>query len=600
MMTNPKVYKQRRLDTLVRSLIGNDGPGENGRASSDLGRVFCSELEEAIEIAESLGLTPGFKPYHFFDTSHVWTNQVYVDEVIEKKVGQLLHQTYKHDLFQLITNVEARELLSPLADTVAGRTVEVSMNAPSKKFRQSPFEMVCRYIELSGLQKEFWGIRTYHFPRAGYGIFKDQAVRDELIMRKIDILLEKQFSGSLVNLIQNVSSKEVFSPFTEYLNRRPVEVCLRRLQNHHNAYEIISRYIIIQGLQPRFSNFQPYHLAKTTSGTFNDRAVRDSLLVRKIDQLLEEWWFDGDFTKLLAHIDGKRLAKPFIDELDGAEIEVNMQKVCQKLGESPYRMLRRYSQLKGKTFPYARNCFIKNPRCRSRRIAGNLNYYDLSIIRRKGQDTSTYGFRQYDGDEKSVTHQLIADLYKERLPQTPAVYLGLETETFTSLLTFNNMIEVDISNSTVIERDKRVFNAMKGVQKNGLADTRSTLQGLDIRYGDFYEEIALLDGQYSLINFDTCGHLSKNKIKALVRLFERNIVADHAVIYVTLDNSGLGKSRAQKAGFDDQIDATHNEVVQAGNRFGYDVAPEFDLEYVGGTNGNTRPMLLLGYYAIGA
>ncbi len=55
--------------------------------------------------------------------------------------------------------------------------------------------------------------------------------------------------------------------------------------------------------------------------------------------------------------------------------------------------------------------------------------------------------------------------------------------------------------------------------------------------------------QNNFINLDYLGHLSKSKEYAVQQLFERNLLASPALMFITLENSGLAQARAVEQGY---------------------------------------------------
>jgi len=525
------------------------------------------------------------KPYHFKQTPRsAYKGQSTADDLLVKKIDQTLERKYDGDLGALIVATNQQELLSPFDDVLHGQHVDVSMGVIGHKFGESPFLLISRYIEKKELSDKFGSLRPYHFKMAAIGTYDDQTVVEEVLVKKIDQVLEQEFEGDLFTLITNVYAENLLSPFKDDLNGQQVSVSMGAVSHKFESspFLMVSRYIELKELQDEFSGIRPYHLKQSSKKSMEDKKIAAELLVKKVEQVYEKGGFE-DMTHFISHVSSKDLFSPYEDKLNGKPVNVSINALARTFGSSPFLMMKRYFSLKKKLFSYTKSCFLGPYATRARRVSGNFNKSDLEKIRNNSDlNTSEYGFRSFNSEDKDVTRELIAESYIDRLGDADLKYLGLESETFSSLSWFAEMLNYDADNSTVIERNSRVYRAMKAIQQYSTKELKRTLRGLDIRNGDFFKELRRLKHPYNLVNFDTVGHYCKSKDEALTKLFSQGLLDPQAMIFVTLDNSGLGKNRAERAGFSNQIQAVNATVLSSATVHSYTAHPEFQLEYVGG------------------
>ncbi|MFQ5621204.1 MAG: hypothetical protein ACE5FT_05135, partial [Candidatus Nanoarchaeia archaeon] len=581
------------LSPLRDTLSGQEVNVSMGSVGQKLGCGPYNMVKQYIEVKNIQGYEK-LRPYHFRKaTSGTFSDQGLVDELLVKKIEQVLPH-YDNNLVQLITETNVSDFQRPLHDTLCGRPVEVSMGAWIKIFNSNLFQMLAHYIDIEKIEG-FEGFRPYHLSQASRRTFKDQSVIDELLVKKIEQLLPK-YDNNLTTLITQTTKDEIRSPLQDTLNGEEIEVSMRSMVNAlgHSPYNMVRRYIEVKNIQG-YEKLRPYHFSQASNGTFKDQSVIDELLVKKIEQLLPK--YDNNLTTLITQTILRDLQSPLQDTLNGEEIEVSMHQLVQGLGSSPFEIYEHYFKLKGMPFPYTRDCFVGSPDLRRRRIGGKLSKYDLKRIREEDKyNTSAYGFRIFKGPDKDTTREIIAEYYFDMIGEDPARYLGLESEQFSSLQEFSRLLNWDGPSATVIERDERVYNTMCSIQQGATNGLKQILNEVDIIHGDFDDEVARLMKTYNLINLDTCGHLSQDKERSVNQLFKNKRFADKSVLYVTLDNSGIGKKRAQAQGYDDQIAALDDMVHKAASTSGYSIGDKFTLSYDGGTTKRKRPMIIAGFY----
>ncbi len=352
---NVKLKREKRINEIVEYIIANNGPDEDGMGHPRRSRLKYSDLDTALTRAQQRSFCKNVKPYHFFNTMQIYGNSWIVDEIIIKKIDQLLATKYDGNLADLIINTTQKELiLEPLIDFIDGRPIKVIVssavwNCHADKY--GVFEMVHRYIKLKGLEKNFEDLRPYHFNKATPGTYHNSKFVDEVIAKKIDQLLDEKYQGDLVNLIKNTTHYELSEPLFDYLDGRKITIsmsrpCSKAGARQYSPYEVVSRYIKVKGLT-KFNNLKPYHFPVAPQGTFNNQEIVDELLVKKLDQVLETK-YGGNLPKLIKNTNAKELLSPFIDYLDGRPIEGSMSMVGYKVGNSsPHDMLLNYIKLKG-------------------------------------------------------------------------------------------------------------------------------------------------------------------------------------------------------------------------------------------------------------
>ncbi len=338
--------KRNTIEEIADFLLENGGITEEGRVHYELKGARCEELESAIVMAELRGLPKGFKPYHARQIKCVWDNPEYVENVLVSKIDQVLEEKCKDSLFDLITKTVTSHLFSHFKDEVNGKALKVSMRSVSGKFNQCAFEMVKKYVDLKGI-KGFENLKPYHFKQASQNTWDDECIVNEVLKRRIGELLKENYNNDFVKLISKVSYEELVAPIRDKLDGKDVEVSLVRFSKKFgdNIYNILKAYVGLEGLEG-FENFKPYHLNNTTRNTWNDQSALDEVLMRKVDQLLEEK-YEGSLARLIECTDKFELFTPIKDNLGGKDINISVYSVGQKFNDSPYLMIKSYIDLKG-------------------------------------------------------------------------------------------------------------------------------------------------------------------------------------------------------------------------------------------------------------
>jgi len=358
---------------------------------------------------------------------------------------------------------------------------------------------------------------------------------------------------------------------------------------------MLKRYREIKGLT-EFAGLKPYHRqSKVSQGSFNDPKVVDELLTKKIDQLLAQK-FSGDHFRLLTEATIEDLLSPFIDKVGERPIEVSMAAVGKKFSDSPFAMLKRYHRLIGREFPYSPACFMGSPETRARRILGEFSGYDRRLMRTQSGDfnAAIFGMRSFAAPEKAVVRDMLIDAAASMLGDSSIYYVGLEDQNLRSLRLIREYLNFAPDRSVVVERDKRVFNAMEATRRHLPNGEGRAISQVQFRLGNIEDEIPRLSGRYNLVNLDFVGHLSRATERALRGLADGKL-QNKALIVVTLLNTALAKERSRQAGYSGGASAEllriMQEAVQA-KEPGAVVKLLGELQYQGGTGGALKTSMV--------
>ena len=189
--------------------------------------------------------------------------------------------------------------------------------------------------------------RPYHIRNVG-GVWQRQEYLDETLVKLVGQILQEKYDGSIVEMVKRTSQDDFSAPLIDLVDGRSIPVNCNRLFKHHNnsPYSLLMRYIELKGLQQRYAALRPFHFAKATNAYYDDTKSLDEIVVRKIDWLLAAS-YDNDLLKLAQNVTRRELSMPFVDILDGQEVEVSTHKVLSKLKSSTYDFVMRYVKLKG-------------------------------------------------------------------------------------------------------------------------------------------------------------------------------------------------------------------------------------------------------------
>jgi hypothetical protein len=537
------------------------------------------------------------RPYHLRRASvNTFLDPAICDEVLLKKFDHLL-LPYEGRLERLLPDLTAELMEKPFPDEVCGIVVSVSVKKLKLRCGHM-FSMVRRFIELRGLTAEFAAFRPYHMPRVGHGLYDDPKIVDEILEKKIDSLVAATADGRLESLITEPLEELLMSPLWEEIHGQRLAVSTIRTfaRFDHNHFHILRRYIELKGREAEFAGLRPYHLVQASKRTYADPAVVDEVIVKKVDQLRGQ--SELAFETFLAGVNAKDLMTNFSEPIAGGHFEVSVGQAFNLCGRSPHTMLRRYAKAKGIPFPYSKRCFMGDVDQRRRYLSGELTEWDIRQLRDSGghYDTGSLGFRQYSSSQKDVMRQLIVEEGIETLGDADVSYFGLETEQFVSLRLIAEQMNFRPSLSMVVQRDRRVYNAMHSTA----CSVYGRLKGTRCACGELVDVVRLLKLRpFNFINLDFDGYLSKSKIEAIEQLFQRGYVAERALFVVTLSNSGMDQCRSRRhTDSTDQVQ-TLSEVMTNASPGTYRVAGKFDITYSGGLNRKTgKSMLVVGFVVV--
>jgi hypothetical protein len=327
-------------------IVTHQGPDEEGRAHPTVKRMQIEIIEGALSIACRSGVSAELRPYHIKGQLGVWKDERYLNEVLVKRIDQLLREKFKGDLFKLFTESTAIDLIrTPLTEIVGGRTLKVSMAHIGTIFGGNLFQMLERYREIKGIT-EYANLKTYHMRTASQGTYNDPVIVDEVLVKKVEQVLKDIFKGDRFSLFIEATQKDLLSPLIDYVVGQPVKVTMDSIRHKFSdsPFRILARYREIKA-DSEFSKLRPYHMSVAPMGTFDDPAVVDEVLVKKIDNLLQEK-YGGDCLRLMTESTLDDISSPLVETIAGRPVTVSMDSVAKRFGYSPFRMLERYRELR--------------------------------------------------------------------------------------------------------------------------------------------------------------------------------------------------------------------------------------------------------------
>ena len=350
--------KNITVNEIVDYIIKNNGPDPDGRGHPFINRLSYKDLTDALAIAYEKKCCNNIKPYHFRYITGIYNNEWIINELIEKKIDQLLKMKYRGDLVNLITEASSKDILSPFREDKDGKKIRIDLVKIVEKIANNtsrPYAIISRYIEIKGLEKRYKGLKPYHFTITSGGTYDDPDIVDELLVKKIDQLLEEKYKKDIILLIQNTNLNELLTPFVDHLDGKSINVNMLTVAKKVNGkkqspFSMISHYIKLKGLADKFKELKPYHFNRTSWKTYNNQKVLSNLLVMKIDQLLQDK-YNGDLVSLIKRTTMEELFSPFVDRLDGKPINVSMIVVRKKMlknnKERGFSIISNYIKLKG-------------------------------------------------------------------------------------------------------------------------------------------------------------------------------------------------------------------------------------------------------------
>ncbi|MBW2969710.1 hypothetical protein KY319_01165 [Candidatus Woesearchaeota archaeon] len=152
--------------------------------------------------------------------------------------------------------------------------------------------------------------------------------------------------------------------------------------------------------------------------------------------------------------------------------------------------------------------------------------------------------------KEPIREELISNAI-EHLNTDDISYLGLEGAHFGSYLWLSDVFNVDPEKSLVAESSALNCRIMRSIVDNcdAIAPGKNyskggkVFKGLNLFNGDICDAVAQSSGKWNLINLDYTGCINDKKLKTLYSLLKNHLIADDAVLFMTLNNSPVFQER---------------------------------------------------------
>lgn len=166
-------------------------------------------------------------------------------------------------------------------------------------------------------------------------------------------------------------------------------------------------------------------------------------------------------------------------------------------------------------------------------------------------------------------------------------YLGLEGPHFCSFIDFASLAGDQLDSALFAEQDERSYHVMDSILRN-----RHVIRGGEIfrrahvDYGKLRDVLAGMrksSRKFNVLNLDYEGSICQEKMDTFTLLFEKNLLDDHALMVVTLNDSAYMCERVRRghptlgrkyaAGFqtNDQEKIMYDELSRLGALHGFEV-----------------------------
>jgi hypothetical protein len=334
---------------MAEYILTNNGPDKNGYAHPTPKRIRFEFLEEALDKAYRAGLSQEWRPYHFQGHVGTYSREQYVNELVVKKTEQVLKNQFNGELITLLTQIKAKELFSPLKDQIGDRTIQVPIQYVSKKFEESPYLFLLKYLELKGLDKDY-NLKPYHMSHLPRDSSNNESLFNEIVLKKGEQLLSQpKFKNDPFLLVTTLTNEDLHQPFMAPLGDKIIPVSTRTIMDvlGDSPFRFAKKLIEVKGL-PELSGLRPYHMqSRAQRGAFEDQKIVDEVIVKVLDSLLGSDKYQGNVLKLLTEASMDELALSHIDHLAGREIEVSLARVASLHCYDRYSILMHYRDLKG-------------------------------------------------------------------------------------------------------------------------------------------------------------------------------------------------------------------------------------------------------------
>ena len=455
-------------------------------------------------------------------------------------------------------------------------------------------------------------LRTYHF-NSVMSIWKTDKESGKPLARELTgLLMDRmlQRHRTLLDVIKNIKQEDFKNEQFKFETKDgTIQYNLRAMLG--TAYASSLNAAVMDWIthnpnaeiRTEYAGIKPWHFGMAPLGTWKGKQGKQNArqLTGQLIQKLHKIY--GTLTDIITHVTAEDFHKERLafQNRDGVITHTIESAFCEVyrsspsaaildwIKQQPERVRAQYSFVK----PIH---FVGTARTRARRLAGKLSPYDLRSVKKQNTyDTSVFGFKQYHSSDKDVMRWIMAEEAIKVLGDRDVRYLGLETEQFRGISAVYDQLNLNSFRSTVIERDPRVYNAMLAVKQRVRSKPGKAVRGTQIINGQLAEEVSKIRGRrYNYVNYDFQGFLSKGNVQAIETLFRKELLTKKAIIYVTLQETQLAKSRAKKAGFEDQVSAL-NQLMQDQSST-HTCKQMFTLDYQGGTTDRHKtPMIVVGY-----
>lgn len=547
-------------------------------------------------------------------------------DVLGNKIRLLLTKPkYGGNLGEFIRGVTWEELRQPYQETICGYTFTISSSTALGAFGHRRADALIAVIKAwSETDPQYLELATrlqpYHFAKVTAGTFtpmtetaeegaKVRASAIELLCVRVKQLLGPSPSNETIgSFVMNLRAKTLLASFSEEIDDHifpvsPVRAMAYFRNSPSDAISAVFQRLAVD--DPIFvewaAHLRPHHFVMNRLNTFTPSSdepaeiarAKETALSAVVDRfgVLLEVDYKGDFDKACRNVRFDDLRSSYQDTVAGVTFEISVVGATNALASSctVHAILSTYAKRHGLPFNLSPLCFTGCAVTREQRISGSLSRYDWRKIQNgPGKyDTSIFGFRQFDAPDKEIVRELAFDRAVSFLCGAPAVYLGLETEQFSSLRKLTELTDIDTG--IVVERDTRVHAAMESARTSAPPELRRLLQPIQILSGDFNEVVSGLSVpatcRFNTVNYDTMGRLSKGKLEVIDNLFANDLLADRAMLIVTISESPIELARARREGItDDFYDLLTATIIKsAGTK--YELCDRAEARYGGGTNG---------------
>jgi predicted DNA-binding protein YlxM (UPF0122 family) len=156
------------------------------------------------------------------------------------------------------------------------------------------------------------------------------------------------------------------------------------------------------------------------------------------------------------------------------------------------------------------------------------------------------GVRSYPKDEIRI--DMLDKALKHLRKKDPIRYLGLEGPHFCSYIEVARTAASRLrpSESLIAEKDELSYRIMQSFAKHSDAiEGGEIFSDLNVNYGELHKVVSDAPREMNLnfVNLDYEGHVSSKKIETLNMIFEKDMLADQALLFVTLNDSPRIRAR---------------------------------------------------------